>query len=141
MRIIIFLCILVGFRGHSQSLSFSYDVAGNQINRVIIFNFQDYEPEVLKETDVVFKKFEATDAFSYYPNPVEKLLKIKWDNIESIGTDLILYDINGKELLRKNITKDEQLTQIDMLNYPKGVYLLQINFTEKETVTLKIIKK
>ncbi len=67
-----------------------------------------------------------------YPNPVENgMLQVA--NL-TVGTSLVLYDIQGRELMRQGI--DSEQVQIDMQAYPAGQYLLTIN-----NQTVKIIKK
>ncbi len=67
-----------------------------------------------------------------YPNPVADGV-LQLSNL-TVGSSLVLYDMQGRELLRQTIGGEQ--TQLDMHAYPVGQYLLTIN-----NQTVKIIKK
>ena len=68
-----------------------------------------------------------------YPNPTSKILT--FSNISSKAS-ISIYDINGKLLSNTMILNN----QIDMSNFPKGIYTIVIN-EMKKVKTIKVIKK
>ncbi len=70
--------------------------------------------------------------WAVYPNPVEDGV-LQVTNL-TIGSSLILCDIQGRELVRQTIAGEQ--TQIDISAYPAGQYLLTI-----DNQTVKILKK
>ncbi len=78
-----------------------------------------------------------------YPNPVTTGFIVKvWVEDDS-EIDINLYDINGVKILDKkqNLIKGENfLDQIDLSDFPKGIYNLNLKI-ENTSNTLKIIKQ
>ncbi len=82
--------------------------------------------------EVTYLDQTAMPTWVVYPNPVEDgILQVRNLTTES---NLLLCDIQGRELLRQEICEEQ--VQIDMQAYPAGQYLLTIN-----NQTVKIIKK
>ena len=65
---------------------------------------------------------EQNDKLSIYPNPVKDKLNV----LSSVDTplDVVLYDLNGKEVLRKKITKKDNV--LDVSEFSNGVYFVQV---------------
>lgn len=74
--------------------------------------------------------------FSIYPNPTTDFVTLS--SKESI-VGYQVYDMGGK-LLTETKKMDKKETKIDLSNYPKGIYLLNIK-TDKRTYTQKVTKK
>ena len=78
-----------------------------------------------------------------YPNPVSSSFIVKvWVEDEST-VDIKLYDINGIKIVDKkqNLIEGENfLDEIDLSNFPKGIYNLNLKLGNT-TNTLKIIKQ
>jgi len=75
---------------------------------------------------------------SVFPNPVKDnlILQVK-DNVAD-KMSYKLYDINGKILVKKNMSGNE--TTISMSNLSAGTFFLKVFFKNKEFKTFKIIK-
>jgi len=72
-----------------------------------------------------------------YPNPVTDVLNINITNSQDHSTRAKLFDANGRLIYSNNMISGTNT--VNMVNYPKGIYLLQlINTTEVQN--LKIIK-
>lgn len=67
-----------------------------------------------------------------YPNPVKDILMVSG---ESKVNSITVYNLSGKKVIESNNTKFISFTRL-----PKGLYLVNIK-TEKETKTIKVIKK
>jgi hypothetical protein len=69
---------------------------------------------------------EKQSAFSIFPNPASDVITIK--NYSGIPTQATLYDLTGRVL--QEISIDGLYTNINVLNYPKGLYLLKFDNAE-----------
>jgi hypothetical protein len=73
--------------------------------------------------------------FTVYPNPADGLLTLEFET--AAVRHITISDIAGKTLLRQTIS--DQTVQIDMSNYPAGVYLITIE-EEKAKSTTRVVK-
>jgi len=71
--------------------------------------------------------------FIVYPNPTTNCVYIKSEK-ETVSPELKLYSMEGKELYHNSGT------EINMANYPTGIYFLKIKDTHENIYTTKIIK-
>jgi hypothetical protein len=78
-------------------------------------------------SSVGIEETNATDFISIYPNPVIDVLSLKNPSGEPV--EVCIYDITGKELLRKSI---EFNGQIDVKNLSSGVYAVKVHTKKKE---------
>ena len=130
-----------------QKISFAYDDAGNQIQRLMCLgcaakNFGETPKEVadIKQEDL--QKFFPTDVISYYPNPVKEQLYLKWELInDNKVTSIQLYSLSGQ--LVKSYTKLENNDNHTMTfgSYPNGIYTLLLLYANGEEKSIKIIKE
>lgn len=76
-----------------------------------------------------------------YPNPVQKALTVSFVLPKEEEVSLIIYNILGQEIHRKEFTglKRENTKEIDLRNIANGIYFLQLN-QGKNTDIIKIIK-
>lgn len=72
-----------------------------------------------------------------YPNPTINTLHLKVDNF-SAELELSLYDIKGKQLLKKAVISET--TVIDFSDYHPGFYILKVNNEQQELKSFKIAK-
>ncbi len=148
-KLLLLSLLLVSITSISQinKISFQYDNAGNQIQRLWcsscparVSNEVPKEISKLKEEDL--QKFFPEDVISYYPNPVKEELYLKWELInENKVTSIQVYALNGQ--IVKDISKLESTNNQTVIfqDYPKGIYLLQLNYTNGDEKTIKIIKE
>lgn len=77
----------------------------------------------------------AEKGFSYYPNPVDKVLKMRAkEPIQQIS----LYSVLGKEI--KRVNQDALQAELNMDNLPAGTYFVKA-FVNGTSGTFKILKK
>lgn len=136
-NIFVIICFLVCFQGFSQgALTFSYDDAGNQIDRSIVFY------RMAKPDKEVFKSFDKSDNFTYYPNPVNEILILKWENTseKKINT-LNVYSINGNLLKTYQNLNALSSHELQFSEYAQGVYIVSLGYTNGEEKTIKIVKE
>ena len=69
-----------------------------------------------------FRDTNNNQEFTIYPNPAKNKLNI----ISSLSntTSLILYNLNGKEVLRKTISSSKET--LDVSKLPNGMYFIQV---------------
>jgi hypothetical protein len=127
-----------------NKIIFSYDTAGNQVNRELCINCLTgkkvkNEKEIKKE-DLI--KSEVSDQISYYPNPVEQELYLSWDLIESNAVSSIqVYSLSG-QLLQSFHNRDKiNLQTISFQSYPRGVYAVVFLYSNGKQKSIKIIKQ
>jgi len=77
----------------------------------------------------------STSNIKVYPNPTRDMLFIECEDFSTIK----LYDILGKEILIKNISK--KTTEINISHLPKGMYSIRIISEGKIIGNSKIIKQ
>jgi Secretion system C-terminal sorting domain len=127
----------------ANSISFDYDVSGNQIVRQPIYlSSRPGRPTV--KPPIKPEKFVESDIYNdvlYYPNPTIDQLFIKWNNTENYVDNLQLYDLNGRKLKQFDGMKNNENYEISFQEYPAGMYVLMLVYSNSETKTLKIIKK
>jgi hypothetical protein len=130
-----------------QKITFGYDTAGNQINRVLCLSgCAAKQSKDIKEieaiTDQDMLKFSAEDEISYYPNPVKEELYLKWQVVE--GNQLLfitVYGLNG-QLLKSYVNTPGTNTQnIPFSDYAEGIYMVVLNYKNSDPKTIKIIKQ
>jgi len=145
---LLLVILLFSFLSNAQQkLTFSYDTAGNQINRTLCLSGCTGKPakevkeiEALVEEDM--EKFYPEDAISYYPNPVKEELFLKWiiseDNYVS---SINIVSITGQVLRQYHTTSGTATQNIPFQEYPTGVYIVLLNYSNGEQKSIKIIKK
>lgn len=129
-----------------NKIFFDYDIAGNQINREYCINcisntatnkqaVADIKPEDMQ-------KFNPEDDFSYYPNPVKEELFLKWNNkLETFIISITIFNPSG--VLLKSLEKQDNLESqnISFLQYPTGLYIISLGYSNGKKKTIKIIKE
>jgi len=67
--------------------------------------------------------------FSVFPNPAQNFLNIKYDSPVNGETTATLHDLSGRAIASQafgNLSQGEQELQIDVLDIPAGMYLLNV---------------
>jgi len=137
------------FSNAQQKIAFTYDAAGNQIRRELCLSGCDplakpekeiKEIEALVDEDLL--KFSKQDRISYYPNPVREELYLKWELTNDTAVSSIeVINMNGQIL--KKMSNLQQLTtqNLAFVEYPSGIYLVVLNYSNGKQETIKIIKQ
>jgi hypothetical protein len=87
-----------------------------------------------EEGDIISKK---ASNFSVYPNPCSDFTKVVFNLKEVLSAELIIYNVMGASVYKKNITNDSSLI-IDTKNFTNGIYFFVLN-TDKGIVDKKKI--
>jgi hypothetical protein len=77
--------------------------------------------------------------YSVYPNPVNDFLFLNFNNTVSELTELYLYDLNGRMVIKDIYMPYSGLKSIDMQNLDFGIYFLTVS-SNGFSKTHKIIK-
>jgi hypothetical protein len=146
-KIYLFFLIFLGISVHAQKLSFDYDEAGNQILRSWCANCLSKSPQdPIKNfddlEDIDLEKFHPEDEISYYPNPVQEQLFLKWKLVnEKKVNEIRLYNLNGQLLkVIKNLSNSDNYI-FSFGDLPQGLYNLILIYNNEEEKPIKIIKK
>lgn len=141
-----FLLVLISSTCMSQ-ISFEYDSAGNQILRKwCITCRQTNEEKNTKEISQIspddLLKFFPEDIISYYPNPVKEQLYLKWELINDRNVNAIhIYSITGKILRSVNNFEDQNSTTLSFSDFPTGVFLVNLTYSDGIQKSIRIIKE
>ncbi|WP_026713999.1 T9SS type A sorting domain-containing protein [Flavobacterium daejeonense] len=148
-KLIAFLVLFIGIKGAAQDkILFTYDTAGNQIQRLLCINCttskmteeKTKEITALETEDLL--KFSPQDVISYYPNPVREELYLQWELIEgNYVTSIQLYDLNGRVLQSFYNLNQKNNQNIAFQSYPIGMYAVVLFYKSGEQKSIKIIKK
>jgi hypothetical protein len=145
---LLFFCLFLCLSAYSQQnkITFNYDPAGNQTFRVYCLAGCSAKPskeikeiEALVEEDM--QKFFPEDNISYYPNPVKEEFYIKWEFLENKVSSIYVYGSTGQALKSFSNLENNANQNISFQQYPTGIYLVVLNYSNGEKKTIKIIKQ
>ncbi|MEN9907306.1 MAG: hypothetical protein RLZZ540_447 [Bacteroidota bacterium] len=146
--LLLFLCCSISQA--QDRITFSYDDAGNQIQRLLCINCstskmidektKEITATAMEEGDLL--KFSPQDLISYYPNPVKEELFLKWELIEgNYVSSIQVFGLNG-QILQSFTNLDKRNNQnIAFQSYPTGMYGVILFYKNGEQKSIKIVKK
>lgn len=137
--LLMILLVVVSLQVVSQTVSYTYDQAGNRISRKVIT--LPPPPQGAKQhvdsTGIQDMMGELT--ITVYPNPTRGALGVEINGGDTeIALHLILFSGQGVQLY--NSTAQPGINPIDMTAYPKGWYILRVQAGE-ERKEFKVIKE
>jgi len=148
MRIILLhFLFLYCFTVNAQTkLTFSYDAAGNQINRTLCIGCVSKSAKEVKEIEAITEddllKFSPNDVISYYPNPVKEQLYLQWQLAnDNYVTSVYVYSITGQVLQTYQTNSSSNSLNIPFQQYSTGVYLVLLSYKDGGEKSIKIIKQ
>lgn len=111
----------------------------------IITNFKTYHDDIVFNKDTTYftvgsvhtEEIQQENSLNLYPNPTNDYVNISFLN-ESYN--LIIYDILGREMERIDKNEINNNLKINVLSYPKGMYLFVFEQNGKK-VLRKLIKE
>lgn len=74
-----------------------------------------------------------------YPNPVRNILNV--NQLKSGIYNVKIYNIVGKELISFQHTQSSEAVNIDMSEYPSGLYLIEFIDSNKTKNTIRVVKQ
>lgn len=91
-------------------------------------------------TDLNINVEKQDEEISIYPNPCSKNIFVKFKNNDLLNYQLRLFNSLSIEILREKIV-NENIINIELSNYPSGIYILQIqNLKNSIIINKKIVK-
>ncbi len=141
-KCLLYIVILCSFNLflNAQAVKYSYDPAGNRINRKLYVcpNCPVSGREANNDTTKKTEKLAAQYGVTAYPNPTLDKVNLNITNLPNKEqTDVELVDASGAILLtEKNL---QQQNQIDMSSYRQGIYYLRVS-VGKDVMLYKIMK-
>jgi hypothetical protein len=85
------------------------------------------------------KKKDLDFSISVYPNPTSDKVTVKVEKEDITGLQFLLFNMNGKLILQKNLESNETSVSVEQLS--SGFYLLKIQEGAIELRTFKIVKQ
>ena len=80
------------------------------------------------------------NSFTVAPNPSDGLFEVKFTSFEPSEAVYAVYDMLGKRLIGKKVSFENNSIEINLVDYPAGVYQLRISLGET-VVNKKLVKK
>lgn len=123
---------------YAQEITYRYDFNGNRVKRKIVNNNLYKSPQNKPENNLNKIELE-NNVVNVYPNPTTGKFKVAINTKDSISDAIIhIHNMDGIKILSKEIILP--ITDIDITQNPKGIYILATIINNREYV-LKIIKE
>lgn len=145
-KLLFTLICFYALSSNAQKIRFEYDAAGNQIQRKWCLgcasrNANEIFKEIAKLEDSDMQKFFPEDVISYYPNPVKEELYIKWDLINKNKVSSInVFSLSGQLLKSYKDNISQNSYNLNFKDYPTGVYFVNLNYSNGDQKSIKIVK-
>jgi hypothetical protein len=129
-----------------NKILFEYDAAGNQVKRELCINCPASSGKAAKEIAVLQEEdlqvFNPQDTFSYYPNPVQEQLYLKWEKAnQATLTSIHIFSLSGQVMKTLVNLENKNETTLAFQAYPQGVYSVLLVYSDGEEKSIKIIKQ
>jgi hypothetical protein len=100
---------------------------------------QNNANELFNQKKELGNKDETEEEYRLYPNPTKDYLTLEYLNDSETSKALRIFDIYGKMLKEQQLSLSDNHITINVSNYPKGVYFVQIQGKEEIEFSSKII--
>lgn len=123
----------------AQTLIFSYDSSGNQVERIYDDAFSSTSRKLCDlqtDSELFFEKLQI------YPNPTYGFLTIKWDK-ELVGkiNNVYIKSLQSEMLLKQKVLSTGSEIVLDLSYYKPGYYILYFVLKDGNSHDFKLIKK
>lgn len=139
--ILFYLILLPVVTSAQDKIGYTYDSAGNRINRKAVQSFKKTMARLQANPseDQRASDMQHDHSITIYPNPTDGLLRINISQLKKTDDcSLCFYTSQGTLIITENVKKEN--VYINISNQPAGIYLLKITINDKVT-TWKVIKK
>ena len=124
------------FLGYDSEKSNELTCSSSTISNIEKFNYNFFDKNKI-QTNIEEITID-NNMFKIYPNPIKDDFNVEIHaSLLEANLYFYVYDINGKLLIKKNITDEKSTFSYNKL--PKGVYLTQIRMSDK-VLSKKILK-
>ncbi len=94
----------------------------------------------IKKSEIMLLNFGKVEAIHVFPNPAEDVLNLDLKIFEERAVTVVLYDVNGKEVMRQHIEKATAAPiQLDIEALHSGTYLVRVSSEGKREQIQRII--
>lgn len=119
-------------------IEITYDDAGNRITRKVLQMSMMSKGESQEDTTYYLDRMQTTE-MKVYPNPTQGKILVDFMDAEENNTTLVrIYDNKGQKI--QECQGKESQMELDLSNYPAGVYIVEL-FVGEEHTTWRILKK
>lgn len=151
-QILLLFSVLLAFLSFAQEykITFSYDSAGNQIQRNrLCLTCKSYKEKTATDSIVVMaetpKDIEddllQSSRITAYPNPVTDILQVEWSSTEKKVDQILLLSFDNKQLFNKKLNPKLSNLDLDFSQYPSGSYIVFVIYSDNSKQSFKVIKK
>ena len=140
----ILICILlltIAMSINAQTVTYTYDAAGNRTARVVTVNKSPAAPQTMQEPEVMtdISDIPVEKNIVVYPNPTTGVFKVEIKGFtHEMHADFRLTDLAGKTVSHHKIAHGSH--NFDLSHQLAGIYLLHVTINGKSAVW-KIVKK
>jgi YD repeat-containing protein len=142
--LLIFISLVISstYSTAQTSVEYTYDLAGNRVQRNVLIVGGKSQQSGGSETTFVSEKLalenEGDIFINLYPNPTQAdvTIAIDYQDVPQQEVTMSLYDASGKMLESKQVNSTHH--QISLEQYPTGIYYLRM--TSRENRTMKEVK-
>ncbi|MBK9282757.1 MAG: T9SS type A sorting domain-containing protein [Sphingobacteriaceae bacterium] len=139
--ITIFSFLFLYFKLSSQtSLAFTYDAAGNLIQRNVVIMFQKPGGDFINPFSTSEQKNDSSMVlqFNVFPNPTKDILFIEGELPEENETaDLFLFNSMGQLMYKDYYSGSSK--QLNIRELKSGLYYLEVKYSKEHSSNYKII--
>jgi hypothetical protein len=133
----------------AQNFIYTYDAAGNRIQRQVIYlksaQVNKQQPQENQTTGIV-QDVVGEQKITIFPNPTKGKLGIQFHHSDNTafnhsgnsGNLIVLYDLSGKTVAQKEI--NSQFCEIDLTGVRTGIYVMRIRM-EGKAQEWKVVKE
>ena len=147
MKKLLLIFTLFASNVNGQTLEFTYDSAGNQIQRELVVlsvnSLNSTSSENTEEDNTTLPETNSindnSSIIELYPNPVVDLINIEWENDVQI-TQIMLFDNTGKLLQLRKVHVGITRETFNLSSYSSGIYYFRLFDSSQQSKSYKIIK-
>ncbi|TGV02134.1 T9SS type A sorting domain-containing protein [Flavivirga rizhaonensis] len=152
--LLVFSALVVSFSyAQDYKITFSYDNAGNQIqrNRVCLTCKSSETKETVTDSTAVIAEtpkediednlLEEGSRITAYPNPVTDILQVEWTPTEKKVDQIMLFSFDNKQIFHKQVNHRLTSLDLDFSRYPSGTYIVLVLYNNNTKQSFKVIKR
>ncbi len=81
---------------------------------------------IVGNEEIYYNPNESTSSLLVYPNPTSESFTIEINSYQANESIIYIYDIHGKMIITSTIAKNENMTQINVKDWKKGLYIIRL---------------
>jgi serine/threonine-protein kinase len=131
--------------GVSTAAEFSYPtgIAIDAIGNLYVADYGNNEIRKISSLFTSVNNINSINSLSVYPNPASQSIHLGFvsqDNVSPVALRII--DMSGKEIMnQKEIVSSENTMTVDVSNFSRGMYFVQVVMNDNSTQVEKFIKQ